>query len=41
MLNELLAKLDMCFAVKTYLQVAANKTIWFNQPPPPSPLSKV
>lgn len=33
MKDELLAKLDMYLAVKTYLQVAANKALWFNLAP--------
>ena len=33
MKDEFIAKLDMYSAVKTYLQVPANKTLWFNQAP--------
>ncbi len=33
MKDELLAKFDMHLAVKTYLQVPANKALWFNLAP--------
>lgn len=33
MKDELLAKLDMYLAVKTYLRTAANLPLWLNQPP--------
>ena len=33
MKDELIAKLDMHSAVKTYLQVPANKALWFNVAP--------